>query len=351
MASPAIQPSGLGQRKVTIEDVARAAGVGRQTVSNVLNGTGRVGAAARARVLEQVDQLRYQPHHGARSLRSRRTMRLAYLMPPVQLQPTNLFALYFLQALLNAAAERHYRVVVGAHERDPSDDIRRLVGSRSVDAFVLSDLQPGDKRVDVLYALGVPFACMGRTSRGLPQHWVDIDNAAAEAEAVRYVLDQGFTRPGYIGWASGNYWDADRESGFRTGLASGGIPGDGAGVLSVSDNDVSARDKIRSFLSTAQPDAVLTGNDNIAVMVYSVAAELNLSVGRDLAVMGFEGGIRGDVLNPTLATLVFPVDEVAVRVVDRALRQVENGEDGGPGEIVPVRLRPGESIPARRGAE
>src|SRR5438874_12975890 len=74
-------------RQVTIQDVARAASVSRQTVSNVLNGSGRVGEAARARVLEAVTALGYQPHQGARSLRSRRTRQPAYVMPRVPLLP------------------------------------------------------------------------------------------------------------------------------------------------------------------------------------------------------------------------------------------------------------------------
>jgi DNA-binding LacI/PurR family transcriptional regulator len=324
-------------------DVARVAGVGKSTVSNVLNGSGRVGEAARARVLQAVDQLSYQPHHGARSMRARRTMQLAYLMAPVQLQSTNLIMMQFLQSLVKAAAGRGYGVLVIGQQADPAEDIRRLVAGRMVDAFVLSDLQPGDRRVERLHALGMPFACMGRTGRGLPQHWVDFDNAEAEAEAVRYVLDQGFTRPGYVGYVSSNYWDAERESGFRAGLASRGIPGEGAGLLRVED--ASARARIRSFLSSAQPDAVFTGSDRIAAIVYSVAAELNLTVGRDLAVVGFDGSAGTELLNPALTSIVIPFEDIAPRVVDRALRQVENGEDSEPGEIVPTLLRLGRSIP------
>ena len=319
------------QRKVTIEDVARAAGVGRQTVSNVLNGSGRVGAAARARVLETVDELGYHPHQGARSLRSRRTMQLAYLMPPVQLQPTNLIMMQFLQALLKAAAEQHYRVLVVPQEADPSADIHSLVAGRIVDAFVLSDLQPGDRRVELLDALGMPFACMGRTGRGLPQSWVDIDNVEAEAEAVRHVLDRGCTRLAYVGYASSDYWHVEREAGFRAGLASRGIPGEGVGLIRVGE-EASARTRIRSFLSSAQPDAVLAGND-------------------DIAVVGFEGGINGDLLNPTLTSIIMPLEDIAGRVVDRALWQVENGQDSEPGEIIPALLRLGRSVPPhpRRG--
>src|SRR6201986_1758747 len=155
-------------RGLTLMDVARAAGVGKSTVSNVLNGTGRVGEAARTRVLAMVEQLGYQPHQGARSMRSRRTMRLAYLMPPIQLEPTNLIMMQFMQALLTAAARQHYGVLVVPEAADPSRDIRRLVADRSVDAFVLSELRGQDPRAELLQRLGMPFACFGRTDLGPP---------------------------------------------------------------------------------------------------------------------------------------------------------------------------------------
>ncbi len=322
--------------------MARAAGVGRQTVSNVLNGSGRVGAAARARVLEAVAQLGYQPHQGARSLRTRRTMHLGYLMPPDQLRPRNLIMMQFLQSLVAEAARRQYRVVIVASDDDPRAEMQRLISSRSVDAFVLSELQPGDRRVALLAEAGMPFACFGRTSPGLPQHWADIDNGRAEARAVRHVLDRGSARPCYIGFASGAYWDAEREAGYRDGLASRGIPGDGAGLLRV-DDDASARARIRSFISSARPDAVVTGSDQIANIVYSVAPELNARIGHDLAVVGFDGSIGAELLHPALTSVVIPVDDIARHVVGRALEQIENGPDSEPGQIIPAWLRLGGS--------
>jgi DNA-binding LacI/PurR family transcriptional regulator len=325
-------------------DVARAAGVGKSTVSNVLNGSGRVGEAARARVLDMVDQLGYRPHHGARSMRSRRTMQLAYFMPLIQLEPTNLIMMQFMQSLLRAGAEQHYRVLVVAQDDDPGNDIRSLAAGCMVDGFVLSELQPDDQRAELLSELGIPFACFGRTRPGLPQPWADIDNNAAEAEAVRHVVERGYTRPGYIGYASKTYWDVDREAGFRAGLARCGIPGEGAGLLRIGD-DVSARAEIRSFLSSARPDAVLTGSDKLAVIVYGIAAELNLRPGRDFAVVGFDGSVGASLLHPALTSVVIPVDAIARCVVGRALRQIETGQDSEPGEIVATWLREGESTP------
>lgn len=347
MASPARPTASAARRSVTLMDVARAAGVGKSTVSNVLNGSGRVGDAARARVLEMVEQLGYRPHHGARSMRSRRTMQLAYLMPLIQLEPTNLIMMQFMQSLLTAGARQHYRVLVVAQNGDPGDDIRSLAAGRIVDGFVLSGLQPDDRRAELLSELGMPFACFGRTRPGLPQPWADIDNVEAEAQAVQHVIKRGYTRPGYIGYAAETYWDADREAGFRAGLARCGIPGEGAGVIRVGD-DASARAEIRSFLASARPDAVLTGSDKVAIVVYSVAAELNLHPGRDLAVMGFDGSVGAGLLHPLLTSVVMPVEDIARRVIGRVVRQIEDGPDTEPGEIVTTWLREGESTPVRR---
>jgi len=236
---------------------------------------------------------------------------------------------------------------VVAQNGDPGDDIRSLVAGRIVDGFVLSELQPDDRRAELLSELGMPFACFGRTRPGLPQPWADIDNVEAEAGAVQHVIERGYTRPAYIGYAAETYWDADREAGYRVGLARCGVPGDGAGVIRVRD-DASARAEIRSFLASARPDAVLTGSDKIAVVVYSVAAELNLRPGHDLAVMGFDGSVGAGLLHPPLTSVVIPVEDIAGRVVGRVLRQIEGGQDTGPGEIVATWLHEGESTPVHR---
>ncbi len=77
--------------------------------------------------------------------------------------------------------------------------------------------------------------------------------------------------------------------------------------LRVND-DTTARAAMRSFISAARPDAVLTGSDKFAVIVYSVAAELNLTIGRDLAVLGFDGSVGGSILHPALTSVVLPVE-------------------------------------------
>ena len=262
--------------------MARAAAVSRQTVSNVLNGSGRVGDAARARVLAAVEALGYHPHHGARSLRSRRTRQFAYVMPQVQLLPGNYIMQQFLQSLAAACARQSYSLVIVVPEGDPRDEMRRLIASQSVDAFLLSELRQDDARVKLLAEARMPFACFGRTGPALPQNWVDIDNRGAVAAAVDHVLARGFGRIAFVGYRTPNYWDTDRAAGFKDGLARHGVSADQADMLLV--DDANARRKIRSLLSAGppqlRPDAIVTSSDRLAGVVYSVAAELRLRIGR-----------------------------------------------------------------------
>jgi DNA-binding LacI/PurR family transcriptional regulator len=323
--------------------------VGRQTVSNVLNGRGRMGEGVRARVLQAVADLGYQPHHGARSLRSRRTRQIAYVLPRVQLIPGNYIMQQFLQALAAASGRRGHGMVVVVPDGDPRDDMRRLMASRSVDAFILSEMQPDDPRVTLLAEAGMPFACFGRTGSALPQHWVDIDNHAAVIAAIEHVLARGFTRVAFVGYRSGNDWDQDRAIGFRAGLARHGLVAHEADVLLV--DEASALRRIRSLLTGAhrgarlgeRPDAIVTGSDRLAAMIYGVAADLRLRIGHDLGVTGFDGSIAAGLLHPRLTSVTIPVDDIARRVIARALRQVDHGPDGHPGEVVEATLRLGES--------
>jgi len=325
--------------------VARAAAVSRQTVSNVLNGSGRVGDAARARVLDAVAILGYHPHHGARSLRSRRTRQIAYVLPRVQLLPGNYIMQQFLQSLAAACARRGYSMVIVVPDGDPRDEMRRLIASRSVDAFLLSELQQDDPRVGLLAEAGVAFACFGRTSPALPQNWVDIDNRAAAAAAVEHVLARGFRHLAFLGYRSPNFWDTERAAGFTDGLEARGLAAGRADVLLV--DEASARRKIRSLLSPnrpeLRPDAIVAGSDRLAGVVYSVAAELRLRIGEDLAVTGFDGSAAAALMHPRLTSVAIPVDDIARRVVARALKQFDHGPDQDPGETVPAILRLGES--------
>jgi DNA-binding LacI/PurR family transcriptional regulator len=130
------------------------------------------------------------------------------------------------------------------------------------------------------------------------------------------------------------------------GLTRSAMTAEQADMLFVGDAD--AHEKVMSLLGPARrPDAIVTSSDRLAAVVYGVAAELGLRIGHDLAVTGFDGSIAAELMHPRLTSVAIPVDDIAKRVVARALRQVEQEPDQAPGEVVPTTLRLGESTGER----
>jgi DNA-binding LacI/PurR family transcriptional regulator len=339
-------PSGEGppgKARSDINDVARLARVSRQTVSNVLNNRSGYSEDTRARVLRAIEELDYQPHRAARSLRSQRTMQLGYHMPGEQLAAENAFVLGFIQALVRAAADRGHHVLVFTEQGEELEVFRELVAIRGVDGFILSGSRVDDPRVRYLHQAGVPFAMFGRTDPGLPQTWVDTDSVAAAASAVGYLAGRGHESFAFVGYDARNYWDLERLEGFRKGLADHGIRvAESSIVLGSTVEEVHAR-ATRLLGRKRRPTAIVTGSDVLAAVVVNAARSAGLRVGTDVAVTGFDGGFVQQMTEPKLTSVRIPVDRIAAELVGRCLREIDDGPTSEPGSIVPTEIVVGGS--------
>lgn len=327
------------RRRVVIDDVARRAGVSRQTVSNVLNERGRFTGPTRDRVLATVAELGYRPHHAARSMRSRRTATLVHPVVESELLPHNLFAAQFLQALVGATGAAGYSLLTTP--AGPDDRVGDIVAEGRVDGVILCDSHPGDPRVARLVADGTPFASFGRTSPDQPQCWVDVDSSGSVRTATEHLLLLGHRRMAFLGYrgrASG-VWDDDREAGFRAAMSAAHLTPVAVERVEHREADAAAR---RLVAGDPRPTGIVCGSDVLAAVVYRAAAARGLAIGSDLAVTGFDGGAGSGHVVPTLTTLRQPLAEIVRELVDRVLREVD-GVGGQPGLVVSAPLVVGES--------
>ena len=153
--------------KATIEEVARAAGVSRQTVSNALNAPRRVREATLTRVMDAIEQLGYQPDSSARSLRTGERRAIGYLTPADDPFDPNPLMGGFLEALVDAAGAEGFRVLLfrpAPGARDARAVLDEVIAARQVDGFVLSDVLEDDARVGHVARAGVPFVTFGRVA-------------------------------------------------------------------------------------------------------------------------------------------------------------------------------------------
>ncbi|MEV0534765.1 LacI family DNA-binding transcriptional regulator [Kitasatospora sp. NPDC050463] len=329
----------------TIEEVARAAGVSRQTVSNAINAPQKVRPETLARVTATVERLGYQPDQSARSLRTGARRTLGYLAPVDDPFDPNPLMAGFLEALVDAAGAEGQRVLLfrpAPGTADPRPAIDELLAARQVDGLVLADVLRDDLRVAHVVRSGVPFAAFGRTGAAGPQHWVDIDNTAAMAQVAGHLAAQGHRRVGFVGGAAGLPWMADRREGFRAeadrlgltvvepGQRGAGAQGAGVGV------GVAA---VRALLRGAdRPTAIATGSDLLAIDVYEAVRAEGLTVGRDVAVVGFHDTPLCRHLHPALTSVRLPLPAIAAGLVRLLLAQVRGEQPPGEGLVLPAEL-------------
>ena len=335
---------GPGERRPSIVDVARLAGVSRQTVSNVLNGrTAYFSPDTQARVTAAMESLGYRPSRAAQSMRSLRSMQIGYHMFGEQLHAVNGFTLTFLQALIKAADREGYHLVVFTHHDDaPLQVFKDLVARRNVDAFIVSESQVDDPRVHLLADAGVPFASFGRLAPGLPQQWVDVDNVAGMMPLVDYLFAEGHRDFAYLGAEGGQYWKRERLDGFRLGLARHGLRARDDAI--VHGTGAQIREAVRDLLTRRRrPSAIVTSSDAVAAVAVNVSNSLGLRVGKDIAITGFDGGAIGLLTEPTLTSVRIPVETIAQELVARCQSEITSGPTGLPGVLVPTQIVHGGS--------
>ncbi|MFF0484463.1 LacI family DNA-binding transcriptional regulator [Streptomyces sp. NPDC004435] len=341
-------------RQVTIEDVARTAGVSRQTVSNALNAPHRLRATTLARVTAAIEELGYQPDQSARSLRTGTRKVIGYPAPADNPVDPNPLMGGFLQALVSAADAVGHRVLLFRCDPDQgaaavAKSFHGLIAARQVDGFVLSDVVHDDSRVDVLTEAGFPFAAFGRTAPGRPQNWVDIDSAEATAELVRLLLAQGHRRICYVNSAASLPWLADRRAGLLRAAAD--APG-GAFEVGVPDDDPAALSQALQRLLSGpdRPTALVCASDWLALTAYQAVRAAGLGVGTDVAVTGFNDMPVGTLLQPSLTSVRLPLARIAHALVDRLIAVVEGGTTGpASGLLLPAMPVVRDSTPDRRG--
>jgi len=274
----------------TVHDVARVAGVSRQTVSNVLNSPDIVRPDTRDRVRRAIDSLGYRPHASARRLRTQKSSTIGIRLDPMHDGISGSILDRFLHALTEQADAIGLRILLFT-ATGPEDEIRqfgRLIDGSDVDAFVLTSTFHGDPRTEWLIEHEQTFVTFGRPwgidDMNDPLHaWVDVDGRAGVRVATESLLDRGLTRIGFLGWPAGSGTGDERAGGWRDAMTEAGH-GERLEELheTAIDTVAAAREaSARLIARVSDLDAVVAASDSLALGVV-------VQTGAALPVIGFD---------------------------------------------------------------
>jgi LacI family transcriptional regulator len=337
-------------RRVTIKDVAAAAGVSVTTVSHVLNqfSGARVNEDTRERVEAAARRLGYAANGLARGLRLQRSQTLALLSDEIATTP---YAGRIVLGAQETASARGWLLMLLTTGNDPQveqREIRALLRHR-VDGVLYATMY--HQRVAVPPHLGaVPVVLLNAGSADPATPSVVPDEVGGARTAVGHLLDRGHRSIGFVTNVDDIPATHLRLDGYRAALAGAGLPLRPDLVLAEESD---ARGGYRSATALLRrpdrPTALFCFNDRMAMGAYRAAVELGLHVPADVSIVGFDNQeLIAEGLHPRLTTVALPHYEMGAWAVSTTIRLVEgHGAPEQPQTTMPCPLIERASVAAR----
>ena len=273
----------------TIARVASLAGVGVGTVSRVLNDSGSVSASTRARVLEAITELEYEPSAAARALSTGRTLAIG-VVAPFFTEPSVVERLRGVTHRLSGAG---YQVGLYDVERPEQAEeiLRSLAASRRVDGLLVVSLPPSPKQLERLETAKVPVVMVDRRVDGA---WsVYTDDVAGGRMATEHLLELGHRRIAFLGDDEQSPFGFTssrlRRQGFEEALGDAGLAPEPLLMRTAPHRRDAARQLAHELLRLpVPPTAVFAASDHQALGVLEAAESAGVPVPERLSVIGYD---------------------------------------------------------------
>ncbi len=301
-------------KRTTIQDVAKLAGVGKVTVSYVLNGRSketRISEETEKKVLQAAEVLRYRPNALARMLATQQTHSLA-----VVFQSGNYFSTWsnftseVMRGVCAAAVNQGFDLMLHTkHVGSAEMEADTLSDGRVDGALVLRDQD--DPTVKALISRNFPTVQFFTRSDDKNTAWVDADNYNGGRIVARHFLELGHRRFGMVMGGPGSVSANDRFSGFRDALGAAGHALPAEHCLRGSNLGNNPKALLEMVSRPAGPTALFVWSDDDAYLVLEVLRNHGIRVPEDVSVIGFDSLAPSQRTVPPLTSIRQPVHEMA----------------------------------------
>jgi alanine racemase len=317
--------------RVTIADVANAAGVSKTAVSFAFNNPSKLGNATLERVLQVANDLGYAPHPAARALSMRRSGTIGLLIPQ---RLTTVFANPFLSELIQGLGELCDENDLTMLLVPPLDgSLEGAIRQASVDGFISLGLSPDDGALETLDRLGIPTVLVdSEASKTHPA--VNVDDAGGAEAAARHLLDLGHRNLAVIVLPPTRSHAltptaARRLAGYRAAVHAAGAPEPrmvtagatmAAGALAFEALPKGKR----------RPTGVLAMSDMAAIGLMAAAIASGLRVPEDISIVGYDDLPMAAWTTPRLTTVRQPIVEKGRLAARLLIQRLQGKEVGSP---------------------
>jgi LacI family transcriptional regulator len=326
------------KRGATLADVAASAGVSASTASRALNGRGELRDATRTAVIEAAERLGFQPSPLARSLRTRRTYTVGFVVPDVA-SPFYAASLKGAQAVLEAAG---YRVMLMDSEQSVESELAalRTLVNHQVDGLLVATAGADAAQFDdVVGPSGTPCVFLDSLVDGAGAGAVTLENGAGIDLLVEHLHEHGHTRIGLLAGSQQETSGTERLQAFVSAVERVGADVSPELVRTCPWTQAAGAEQTRVLLALAPPPtAIVASSAELGLGCLAVCRELGLSLPDELALVTFDDPYFAALLEPSLTAVGYDPSEVGRAAATLLLDAVRDDEATRRELRVPVRL-------------
>ena len=290
------------ENRITIADVAREAGVSRQTVSRVLNDKDEISTSTRESVMRVIERLGYSPSGVARSLATNRTLTVGLVVPDI----TNPFFPEIARGVEDVAREHGYEMFLCNSVEDPGREkhVLRALEDKRVNGTIICSSRLPEARLFERLRRQRAAVLVNRLAPPELAGTVRVEDAEGTVQAVDHLLRSGHRMIAFLCGPPNSHSARERARGFETALSGEGLDLD-PHIMRPCPPDPDGGYEAAIALLSERPgiDGLVCYNDLIAVGALRACAELGLEVPDDVAVSGCDDIMFAGLLSPALTTL------------------------------------------------
>ncbi len=274
-------------KNYTIRDVAKRAGVSHMTVSRVINNNPKVLEATREKVLKVIEEMDFKPDALARAFASKKS----YLLGLVVADVRNPFYSEMSRGIEDKALEMNYSVICCSSDEatQRTESCVENLLKAGVDGIIFTSVRQKEPVVEKLIQQKFPVVLLNRTMKNASCHSVTCNNSLGAYQIASHLIQNGYKKIAMITGQSYFSTSSERVDGYLKALREHNLQENSDYIIYTSFTSEGGYEGALKLLEMQEkPDAIMCGNDFIAMGVMDALAEAKLSIPNDIAITGFD---------------------------------------------------------------
>lgn len=303
-----------------MKDVAKAAGVSQTTVSRVISGNTSVNPEIKARVMEWIRKLDYQPNIIAQSLVGNKTLLIGVIITDI----SNPFFADIIKAIEKETASYGYSIILFNTDGDLEKEKKyiNILKSYKVDGILIVPSNAKNKSFKNLKNSSTPIVVITQDVKDFS--CVSMSHYIGGQKVAKHLVDMGYSKFSFVG-----YKDDEKERGFKEEIENCGINLNNNYVFIDKGNNNSVSFDLKEFIINNLNDSgigIFTHNDIEALMVLHILKELKVKIPEEVALVGFDNTYITKEVSPSISSVAQLVEEIGRKAVEILMDKISSSE-------------------------